>query len=185
MSDIVMPEMTGYDLISAARESGFAGTFIIISGSSNQMPEEAILARVDSVFNKPINFKSLTSRLTFLLGPAKFENTKRKHERMPVDRGVRVRLTSGNSELIGQVGDIGRGGFFFSGALERLKPGTEVAVRIFYRNHNMSRVLDTSAIVRWAGPAGAGCEFNALDERAKAILDDLINYVKTNFVFGK
>jgi CheY-like chemotaxis protein len=180
ITDIVMPEMTGFELIDAARAAGFKGQFIIITGSSSQMPEEAIAAGVDSVFNKPINFPSLTSRLRFLLAPVDFANSKRRFERMMVNNKVRIRLFFGERELVGNVGDISRGGFFFSGEPQGLKNGSEVSVRIFHLNHNINRVLDATAIVRWLTDSGAGCQFHQIDKNSHAGLDDLITYVKTN-----
>jgi CheY-like chemotaxis protein len=180
ITDIVMPEMSGFELIKAAKANGFAGHVVVISGSSSQMPEEAIAGGVDSVFNKPIDFQSLASRLQFLFKPVSVINSRRQFERMEVDTRIRIRLFSGDREFMGKAEDFSRDGFCFSGNAPGLKIGTEVFVRIFYLNNNINRSFDANAIVRWMADGSVGCQLKKTEDKASGALDDLLNFIKTN-----
>ncbi len=185
ITDVNMLGMNGYQLIAQARKGGYQGQVIIISGSSTQMPEEAAAARVDSVFNKPINFAALISRIRHLLGPEAFANSRRQFERMLVDSKLRIKIFCIDQELFGSLGDIGYGGFFFSGPPQGLYVGSEVSVRVYYLDQNINRIFEAKASVRWLVENGAGCQFQQMEEGSINGLNELINFVKTNISYNK
>ena len=63
--DIRMPRMTGIEIIRTARENGFSGHFIILSGYSDfTYAQTAIRYGVDFYLTKPIDEDELISAVT-------------------------------------------------------------------------------------------------------------------------
>src|SRR5690606_1505319 len=60
LTDINMPEMNGLDMISALREEGFRGKFIILSGYADfEYARQAVRLQVDDYLSKPVTLANL------------------------------------------------------------------------------------------------------------------------------
>lgn len=65
LTDINMPEMNGLEMITALREQGFDGRFVILSGYSDfEYARQAVRLRVDDYICKPVTLENLKTVLT-------------------------------------------------------------------------------------------------------------------------
>jgi len=113
ITDVVMPEMSGYDLIRELKKSNFSGKFLVISGSATNFPNDFESIGADSIFQKPINFQALKKRILKFqaIATSKIEDN-RKHERHGLDTEFSGSISVGTRDgLKGIVQDISKEGF--------------------------------------------------------------------------
>lgn len=68
ISDLMMPEMHGSELIRTAREQGYDGPVLLITGFEGARDEASKIPNVDQIMKKPFSFAELKEAVTRLVG---------------------------------------------------------------------------------------------------------------------
>ncbi|MGN1368360.1 MAG: response regulator [Aristaeellaceae bacterium] len=101
--DIRMPEMTGLEVIRLARENGFSGKVIILSGYSDfKLAQQAIRYGVSNYLTKPIDEEELSAQLDSIreeLDSASMAQASAKAYLSKAREGALLDLFSGQSSL--------------------------------------------------------------------------------------
>ncbi len=175
LSDGLMPEMNGLDLLSRVKESGQSCVRVLISTFGENLEEEAIRREIDAVFLKPFQIASIVSFLARAVHQT--NRPKRRTLRLRYRVSLKALFHPHHEAISTYTNNIGNGGLFvelLNGSLP--SHGTEVEFEIFLDGQSTRG----KGICRWTrpdndyqSPRGFGVQFTSPHPELMELIEDL------------
>ncbi len=188
LCDIAMPDVYGYDVISALNKLNKRPKIGVITGGSKLKPLDEEGFNVDFITKKPFYFSMLTKQINTVMGAGR-----RKYVRIEKSYNARFRIKPDETQDLVSIdwdmvaiNNLGAGGVFFH-TRRSMEIGTTLDLKIDFststpdikcdgRVTRTKRHLDTSIF-------GIAIEFTEIDEHIKGIINKTAILVDPNIQF--